>query len=160
MDSSLQSLKSVLTFNTQLFAKGLKEITEENAVYRISPNTNNVSFIALHVIDARYFLAKYIGLEIQNPYDKYKDVNTVDDVLVFPPIDTMTIHWKNVSEGVIEKFDSLTVEELNVKSKERFPIDDTTKLGGINFLIHHETYHIGQLAYIRKYLGYTAISFN
>jgi uncharacterized damage-inducible protein DinB len=160
MNPILKPLRSVLSFNTRLFFNSLKEISEDNAVYRVSPNTNNISFIALHVLDARYFLAKYIGIDIENPYEKYKDVNTIDDIMVFPPIDTMMIHWNDVSEQVLRGIENLSSEDLAQKSSAKFPIGDNSKLGGINFLIHHETYHIGQLAYLRKYLGYTALSFN
>ena len=69
MNPILKPLSSILSFNTRLFFNSLKEISEDNAVYRVSPNTNNVSFIALHVLDARYFLAKYIGIDIENPYE-------------------------------------------------------------------------------------------
>jgi hypothetical protein len=34
---------------------------------------------------------------------------------------------------------------------------DKTQRGAIVFLNYHETYHVGQMAYLRKWLGYSQL---
>ena len=48
---------------------------------------------------------------------------------------------------------------LNEKSKDKFPIDDESVLGGISFLVGHEAYHIGQLSILRKFFGLEAMKY-
>lgn len=49
--------------------------------------------------------------------------------------------------------------ELNAPSSQRFPVDLPTVHGGLGFLLQHESYHIGQLALLRKYFGYPAMRY-
>ncbi|MGB7490782.1 MAG: hypothetical protein WBN62_10660 [Thermoanaerobaculia bacterium] len=39
-----------------------------------------------------------------------------------------------------------------------FPFEDPSMAGGIGFLLHHEAYHIGQLALLRKFHRLPAMS--
>jgi hypothetical protein len=45
------------------------------------------------------------------------------------------------------------------ESPQRFPVDDPTFGAAIEFQLHHESYHIGQLALLRKYYGYPAMTY-
>jgi hypothetical protein len=55
------------------------------------------------------------------------------------------------------RLELLTEEELAKPAS--FPVltGDKTKRGAIVFLNYHETYHIGQMAYLRKWLGYSQL---
>ena len=50
-----------------------------------------------------------------------------------------------------------TAEELRRPKVHRFPLEDTTELGLIAFLTQHDSYHIGQLAFLRRQLGKPAM---
>jgi len=41
----------------------------------------------------------------------------------------------------------------------RFPISDTTALGMITFLTQHDSYHIGQVGFLRRQLGKPAMTY-
>jgi len=51
----------------------------------------------------------------------------------------------------------LTDEELSKPAPFPVPAGDKTQRGAIVFLNFHETYHIGQMAYLRKWLGYSQL---
>jgi hypothetical protein len=42
----------------------------------------------------------------------------------------------------------------------RFPIGDATVLGLIAFMVQHDSYHIGQLALLRKHYGLPAMRYS
>jgi len=44
-------------------------------------------------------------------------------------------------------------------STTRFPVADPTRLGTLAFLAQHDTYHIGQLALLRRFVGLKAMSY-
>jgi hypothetical protein len=51
--------------------------------------------------------------------------------------------WQDVTRHVVESLTQLSQEDLEAVSEQKFPIDDNRVLGGIAFLLHHESYHIG-----------------
>ena len=55
-----------------------------------------------------------------------------------------------------------TVDAATLKGPPpfRFSIADATLLGGIAFLTQHDSYHIGQLALLRKHWGLGAMSYD
>jgi hypothetical protein len=53
----------------------------------------------------------------------------------------------------------LDASMLDQQSTTRFPISDKSVVGTIAFLLHHEAYHIGQLALLRRYTGSPAMSY-
>lgn len=48
-------------------------------------------------------------------------------------------------------------EQLNGELPQPFPIEEQNILGGVSFLAEHESYHIGQMGYLRVQLGYKLI---
>jgi uncharacterized damage-inducible protein DinB len=56
--------------------------------------------------------------------------------------------------------ETLTDEELAETSKPSVPGDDRTILGAMAFLIQHEAYHIGQMAFIRKFFERGPMSYD
>ncbi len=52
----------------------------------------------------------------------------------------------------------LTAAELDGKLVAPYPVQEPTVVNGIAFLTFHETFHIGQLGYIRKLRGYQTLA--
>jgi hypothetical protein len=42
----------------------------------------------------------------------------------------------------------------------KFPIEDASRLGLLAFLVQHDSYHIGQLSWLRKYAGLPAMKYS
>ena len=42
---------------------------------------------------------------------------------------------------------------MSAPAPRDFPVPDKTIRGAINFLAYHEAYHLGQMGYLRKWLG-------
>ncbi len=51
------------------------------------------------------------------------------------------------------RFVEISEGELREPCAQQFPIEDRTLLGGVAFLLQHEAFHLGQLAFLRKALG-------
>jgi uncharacterized damage-inducible protein DinB len=153
MSDLIMSFFKILKLNTNLFNNCLDGVSDEIARMRVSNNTNNIAFIAVHVVDARYYLADYLGLTAENPFKDFADIQSIKDVIDFPAVDTLRSAWQTVSAALEKRFQVLTESELKAKSPEKFPLDDDTVLGGIAFMLQHESFHIGQLAFLRKHFG-------
>jgi uncharacterized damage-inducible protein DinB len=67
--------------------------------------------------------------------------------------------WEAVSAHLAVTVERLDTGQLSAERRP-FPGSDRTILGGIAFLIQHESFHIGQLALIRRQLGFPAMSYD
>jgi uncharacterized damage-inducible protein DinB len=52
-----------------------------------------------------------------------------------------------------------TAEQLRRPDAHRFPLGDSTELGLLTFLVQHDSYHIGQMGFLRRQLGKPAMSY-
>jgi hypothetical protein len=57
----------------------------------------------------------------------------------------------------MKRLDDLGEDGLVAPSPRSLPIPDKTIRGAINFAAFHESYHVGQMAYIRKWLGFPGL---
>lgn len=149
----------ILKLNSDLFNNCLVGISDETACTRISDRMNNIAFIALHLVDARCYLVRYIGLRFENPFENLENIQSIDDMTDFPTLDYLRSGWQKVTPVLYEQLDKLTEAQLRSRSPESFPVDDDSVLSGIAFLLQHESYHIGQLSFLRKYLALGPMSY-
>ena len=68
MHPSVVPLKHTLDLNTRLFLNCLDGITDEMASKRPTADTNHVAFLAVHALDARCYLARGLGLDMESPF--------------------------------------------------------------------------------------------
>ena len=66
---------------------------------------------------------------------------------------TLKAAWSEVSDKMMKQFELADAALLNTSCERELPGDATIK-GKVTFLSLHECYHLGQLAYIRRLLGY------
>ncbi len=147
--------------NTKLFINSFTDVDDRIAHMRNNNRTNSMIFIACHLLDARFFMSNYIGAPAHNPYQQLFDkTHGTDNFSHWPPLEDIISLWEDISPKISSKINSLHINELKLKSDKSFPIDDDTKLGGISFLIGHESYHIGQLGLLRKYYGLDPVKYS
>jgi uncharacterized damage-inducible protein DinB len=159
MDARIAPLLDILKLNTRLFLNCLDGVDDETAQRRPGDRVNNMTFIALHLVDARCYLARNVGLEHESPYKHLEDVASIDEMEEFPALAELRAAWSDVSERLAARLPALSDAVLGSESAQQFPVDDGTVLGGIAFLLEHESFHIGQLALLRKHFGLGAMSY-
>lgn len=160
MDQRVIALADILRLNTRLFRNCLEDLTDEQAAVRPSATTNSLGFIAAHVADSRYFLLKTLGDARPSPLSPYLDgARSIDDVKQCPSLAETQEAWTAVSRALRDRMEALTPDDLDAHFEGRFPTDATV-LGVFTFLVQHDSYHIGQLALLRKYAGLPAMRYS
>jgi hypothetical protein len=152
-------INTILKLNTRLFINVLDGIDEEMAQKRANKKTNNIAFIALHILQARFYIATTFGIEAHFPFPELNEVKSVDEMKSFPELTRIKTLWQEISMILLDHMPQVREEELNAVAKQKFPIDDNSIFGTITFLISHEAYHIGQLGFLRKYFGLDAMRY-
>jgi hypothetical protein len=161
MDEALRSHVAVLDLNSRLFRNCLVDIDDKKACERPNEHTNNMAFIALHLVDARFYMGKLMGIAGDSPFKKrYEDVTTIAEIEGFPSVSQLLSAWNEISSKLMNRFPELTPEELEADYQEyELPIDSKSIFGAIAFFLEHESFHIGQLAFLRKYFKQGAMRY-
>ena len=160
MDPRLQGLSAQLELQSKLFLNCLDGVSDEDAAVRAGGTTNSMAFLAAHLVDSRHWLARVTGLTIENPFGPRLDgARGIEDLKDCPTVEESRQAWRALAQPLTSHMQTLDAPMLDQQSTTRFPISDKSVVGTIAFLLHHEAYHIGQLALLRRYTGSPAMSY-
>ena len=125
-------------------------------------NMNHVKYLAGHLLNSQYGLAKLTGL---NPDVKWNELFAImgqsqarDDV-DYPAIEEIKTEWNQLHEPTRNGLEALTTEALEGVPPAPFDqlADSVGKIWA--FINHHTAYHIGQIAILRRGFGKPPMSF-
>jgi uncharacterized damage-inducible protein DinB len=160
MDPRVHPLAAILRLNTRLLINCLDGLTDETARLRHATGVNSATFIAAHVTDSRFFLLRTLGGSLENPLSAMLDkAKRIDDITDWPSLDTIRAAWITVSSTLDTQIDAISAADLDSQADARFPGVERTRLGALTFLVQHDSYHIGQLALLRKPADLPAMSY-
>jgi hypothetical protein len=90
----VRPLAQTLELNTRLLLNALDGVDENTARIRASERTNHILFLACHLVDARHYLARSIGLESESPFKAMLDeAEGIDDVKEYPSLEEVRDAW-------------------------------------------------------------------
>jgi uncharacterized damage-inducible protein DinB len=160
MEPQVAPLHAILELNTDLLLNCLDGLSDEEALQRLAGGGNTVAFLAAHLTDTRHFLARRLGHPLANPLSRYlAEASSIDDIVEWPTVAEQRDWWRAVSRHLCAVVAARTPEELRRANVHRFPMEDSTELGLIAFLVQHDSYHIGQVGFLRRQLGKTAMTY-
>jgi uncharacterized damage-inducible protein DinB len=162
MDQRLAPLTEILRLNTKLFRNCLNGLTDEQLRTRPTESTNSAAYIAAHVAEARYYMLELAGTKQPSPLAAYlAGARGISDVKQWPSLDEIQGAWTAASHALRDRLDKVTAAELDAPVKVPFavPVGDPTLLSMLTFFVQHDSYHIGQLALLRKHVGMPAMQY-
>jgi uncharacterized damage-inducible protein DinB len=160
MESQVQPLAALYDLNTDLLLNCLDGLSEAEAQQRLPTGGNSITFLAEHLTDSRHYLVSRLGHPTPNPIARYLvDVRSIDDITEWATLDEIRSAWLAVSGHLQAVLSGMSAAELAEANVHRFPVEDTTRLGMVAFLIQHDSYHLGQIGFIRRQLGKPPMSY-
>jgi hypothetical protein len=161
MKKSIYQSEIILNMNDRLFLNALAGVTDEQANERMSDHNNPLIWLATHTVWARYNIAMILGKPGNNPYNgMFENFKPFDKSMKFQSIEQVKAEWKKATTLLKEAISAVSEEHLAADCPLKSPIGDFTNGGTIAFLAQHESYDIGQIAYLKKYLTKEAMSYN
>jgi len=165
--SSIQIIAKQFALHTRLFNNVLEGVEESQGAKRMSEQVNHLQWIAGHLANARYNYAPMLGLEEFFPYKElYTDPaapppgnRAIDASIKYPSLGEISKYWNSYSPAFVEAVSKMNDAQAAAETPFGTPIGDKSMLGFFGFLTSHESYHIGQMSIIRKYLGLDAMSY-
>jgi uncharacterized damage-inducible protein DinB len=77
-----------------------------------------------------------------------------------PSLAEITEAWDAVSAHLLTALEELTEDDLKREATRRLPGSDGTVGSVLPFLAQHDSYHIGQMAILRRQLGLGAMKYS
>ena len=158
MDALIKPSVELYGVSTALTEKAIDGLSADDLRKTAGPDNNPAISIFTHLAHTRCSLLRLLGSDHELPWEgRFGRGGAMDDPSQYPELDEIRAVWKDATERMQQRFEELTDEELSAEAPRRFPVPDRTMRGAINFLAYHEAYHVGQLAYLRKWLGQEAL---
>ncbi|HEY0994832.1 MAG TPA: DinB family protein [Gemmatimonadaceae bacterium] len=161
MDSRLAPLADLFRLNTRLLINCLDGLSEEDARGCPVPGVNSAAFVAAHLVDARHGLLGMLGRPQENPLaPALAGARGMSDVDALPRLGELVSAWRSVGLALDACLADLDASVLDRPAPRNFPIDDRSMLGVVAFLAQHDSHHVGQVALLRRALGYPAMRYS
>jgi hypothetical protein len=164
--SSIQPVAKQFALQTRLFNNVLESIEDLKGSERLSDHVNHLQWIAGHLTNSRYRFTGLLGINGVFPYaESYNDFTQppphnriIDASIKYPALTEIKKYWNELAADFVSRISGLSSEQLDAESPITVPTGKTF-LDLFSFLASHESYHIGQMSIIRKYLGLDAMSY-
>jgi len=153
--SDFGTTAAMFSRSTALFSKTIDGIPPERWLVQPSAESNHMLWIAGHVVVHRGLTTRLLGGEWSAPWEKLFARGTrrvgADR---YPSASHIQEAWTEVSEKLTTALATVNAQALANPAVQGTPSLDGTLGGAISFLCLHEIYHVGQMGYLRKWLGY------
>lgn len=153
MKPSIIGLANILKLNERLFINALENISHEQAKEHLSEHNNPINWLSNHILWGRYKILELLGKsDEKNPYSGlFENFRPYDKNIEFNQIDYIKEEWSKVTILISEALETVTEERLAEETKSVTPMGIPTIFGSLSFLVWHEVYHLGQVAFLKKY---------
>jgi uncharacterized damage-inducible protein DinB len=141
--------------NTDMLAKMVDDLSPEEWLLHPDGASNHVAWIVGHVVWTRERLLSRIGTEWSQPWlDLFGRGSKCGEDVTYPSKETLLEAWRESSTVLDHALENVTDEFLAELSVKGPPSTEGKQSGVVNFLAIHETYHLGQISYLRGWLGH------
>jgi uncharacterized damage-inducible protein DinB len=148
----------IFSVNDDLVFRALEGLTHEQLWQAPTDRNNAMLWIAGHVVQTRAMVLKMLGEPVDTGWGAVFDRGaTIGDADQYPSRDEIERVMRDVSPRLQAKLAALDDEQLAGPATMPLPSAKTVA-DQLAFFALHDTYHVGQMAYVRKALGYPALA--
>lgn len=141
-------------FNYDLLVKTVKDLSPEEWLSRPGDRGNHIAWLVGHVTWTRGRLLSRLGTTWSQPWlDLFARGSKIEDANQYPAPEKLLDGWHEVSGVLTDALGNAPEELLAQPVTQGLPSTDGKLSGIVNFLAIHETQHMGQIIYLRCWLG-------
>jgi uncharacterized damage-inducible protein DinB len=157
--SELATAAHIYRVNEALLPKSIAGLTPEELQRRPNSTSNSMLWIVGHTVWARSMAIKLLGSSWDVPWlPLFARGEKPPEQSEYPQIDEMVLGWKAASANLTTALEQVPAEVLCAPAPEKSPSFDGKNCGMVCFLAYHEAYHVGQAAYLRRWLGHEGVT--
>lgn len=144
--------------NDNLAFRALEGLTQEELWRSPTDRNNAMLWVAGHLVQTRAMILGLLGEPVDTGWrDLFERGAKVCDAKDYPERNEIELVMRDVASRIQTKLASLEDEYLAGPATMELP-NATTMADQLAFFALHDSYHVGQMAYIRKSLGYPGIA--
>jgi len=154
----LAPIAAIFKTNDGLVAKALEGITAADLQTPLTSKNNSILWLAGHVTETRASLLRSLGEQADTGWGKlFGRGAALAEVGRYPSVDEIHSVSQRIGRQLHAKLEALDDGHLAKPANISLP-NTKTIADQIAFFSFHESYHVGQIAYVRKGLGYSQIA--
>jgi len=148
----------IFATNDHLALRALEGLTPEELWKAPTERNNAMLWIAGHLVHTRAQLLGLLGESFDTGWgDRFNRGASIGDPAGYPGRENIERMLREVSSRLQSKVAGLTDAQLAQPSTVDIP-GGKTVADQVAFFAFHDSYHVGQLGFIRKALGYPALA--
>lgn len=154
--SLVAPLETIFRINDDLLSRALDDVRDDQLWNRPTDKNNPMLWVVGHIAQTRAILLGLIGQPFETGWgDLFARGSSIGDRDKYPAIEQIRRVLAEINENLYPALQSLDEERL----AQPFPgVPGRTGADQIAGFAMHDSYHVGQLAYVRKGLGYSAVA--
>jgi hypothetical protein len=146
-------------FNANLLDKSLEGISSDEWCTCPGEGSNPLTWVAGHIVWARSRALSFLGITWSRPWlPLFTRGAKAGDTAEYPSPDEVVLAWQEVKTALDAALEDASPETLSAPCPPGPPSFDGTVGGLLSFFALHESYHVGQAAYLRRWLGHGQIA--
>ncbi len=156
MNTDLVNIAHQFKFNTGLFKRIVEPIPPERWLEKPGTDSNHLMWIAGHLLHSRAQVLSTLGVDVPLPSATlFRRGAKLAAPEQYPKTTEIIQAWDEVSDKLALALEGVAADELGKPAPQGgAPSFDGKISGTIAFFALHETYHIGQIGFLKKWLGY------
>jgi uncharacterized damage-inducible protein DinB len=155
----LEPLALIFKLNNSLVARSLEGLSDQDVWSRLAGSGNPIAWILGHLTETRAGMLTEMGAPFDYGWARtFQRGSALQNHTEYPSLETIQTAWKATHAAMRDAFASVTPDRVAAPVSRR-PVPAVENLADlIAFCGFHESYHVGQIGFIRKQLGHTSIA--
>jgi uncharacterized damage-inducible protein DinB len=155
----LEPLALIFKLNNNLIARSLDGLSDQEVWAQPSGSGNPIAWLLGHLTETRAGMLGEIGVPFDYGWSRtFQRGSGLQDPAGYPARDVIEAAWKATHAAMRDAFATVSADRLQAPVIRR-PVPGVEHLVDlIAFCGFHESYHVGQIGFIRKQLGHSSIA--
>src|SRR5687767_8233394 len=154
IESGLAPVVHQFRDTTRLYVRALEGVGHEALLTRPGARSNPLLWVAGHLVQQRTRLLGALGPARQIPWDDlFGTGSIIGDLQRYPSVGELEAVWRSATDELLSRLETASTANLGAPSPQWLRTQDGTLLGALAFAAMHEAYHVGQMGFLRKWLG-------
>jgi uncharacterized damage-inducible protein DinB len=151
-------LAMIFAINNDLMSRALEGLAPHELWHRPTENNNPILWVAGHAVQTRTSVLRMLGEPFDTGWgDVFSRGSALHEQAAYPSREQIQEVAREVNRRLAARLAALDESQLSKPAGGPARPGAKTVADQIGFFALHDSYHVGQLAYIRKGLGYPAL---
>ena len=155
METDFTNISGMFKTNTDIINMAIADVRTEDWLRTPGDASNHLLWLLGHVVVHRGQVLKTLGSQWDSSWASLfaRGSQRVDES-EYPTVDEIRAAWDEISQQLKAALSEPPSDVLTQPAPQGPPSFDKKTSGTVAFYAFHDTYHAGQITFLRKWLGY------